>query len=75
VWTRDIKRALRVARQIKAGQVWINNYEIVSPWAPHGGYKESGFGKDLSKYALEEYTQVKNVYVDLAEGEFLTLYD
>lgn len=75
VWTRDIKRALRVAKKIRAGQVWINNYELITPWAPHGGYKESGFGKDLSKYALNEYTQIKNVFVDLSEGEFLTLYD
>ncbi|MFO1518412.1 MAG: aldehyde dehydrogenase family protein [bacterium] len=75
VWTKDIKRAFRVSKQLKAGQVWINNYLILSPFAPHGGYKESGFGKDLSKYALEEYTQIKNVFVDLSEGEFLTLYD
>ncbi len=75
VWTKDIKRAFRVAKQIRAGQVWINNYEIITPWAPHGGYKESGFGKDLSHHALEEYTQIKNVFVDLSEGEFLTLYD
>jgi len=75
VWTKDVKRAFRVAKALKAGQVWINNYLILSPWAPHGGYKESGFGKDLSKYALEEYTQVKNIFVDLQEGEFLTLYD
>ena len=75
VWTKDIKRAFRVAKQLKAGQVWINNYLILSPWAPHGGFKQSGFGKDLSKYALEEYTQIKNIFVDLSEGEFLTLYD
>jgi len=75
VWSRDIKRALRVAKRIRAGQVWVNNYELITPWAPHGGYKESGFGKDLSKYALDEYTQIKNVFVDLSEGEFLTLYD
>ncbi len=75
VWTRDIKRGLRVAKQLRSGQVWVNNYLILSPWAPHGGFKQSGFGKDLSKYALDEYTQIKNVFVDLAEGEFLTLYD
>jgi acyl-CoA reductase-like NAD-dependent aldehyde dehydrogenase len=75
VWTKDVKRAFRVAKALKAGQVWINNYLILSPFAPHGGYKESGFGKDLSQYALEEYTQIKNVFVDLSEGEFLTLYD
>ena len=75
VWTKDIKRAFRVAKALKAGQVWINNYLILSPFAPHGGYKESGFGKDLSQYTLDEYTQIKNVFVDLSEGEFLTLYD
>ncbi len=75
VWTKDIKRALRVTKQIKAGQVWVNNYLMISPWAPHGGYKESGFGKDLSRYALEEYTQLKNVFVDLSEGEFLTVFE
>lgn len=75
VWTNDIKRAFRVAKQIKAGQVWINQYMLVSPFAPHGGYKQSGYGKDLSKYCLEEYTQIKNIYVDLSEDEFLVLFD
>ncbi len=75
VWTQDIKRAFRVAKKLKAGQVWINQYMLVSPFAPHGGYKQSGYGKDLSKYCLEEYTQLKNVYVDLSEDEFLSLYE
>jgi len=75
VWTSDIKRALRMAKKIKAGQVWINQYMLVSPFAPHGGFKQSGYGKDLSKYCLEEYTQVKNIYIDLSEDEFLNLYD
>ncbi len=75
VWTQDIKRGLRMAKSIKAGQVWINHYMIVSPFGPHGGFKESGYGKDLSKYCLEEYTQIKNVYVDLSDDEFLCLYD
>lgn len=75
VWTQDIKRAFRVAKQIKAGQVWINQYLMVSPFAPHGGFKQSGYGKDLSQYCLEEYTQIKNVYVDLSEDEFLCLYE
>src|SRR5262249_36993060 len=75
VWTRDVKRAFRVAKRIKAGQVWINQYMMVSPFAPHGGYKQSGYGKDLSKYALEEYTQLKNVYVDLSQDEYLCLYE
>ncbi|MBI2900181.1 MAG: aldehyde dehydrogenase [Planctomycetes bacterium] len=65
VWTNDIKRAFRVAKRIKAGQVWINRYLMISNFAPHGGYKQSGFGKDLSRYALDAYTQVKNIYVEL----------
>ncbi len=75
VWTQDIKRGLRMAKALKAGQVWVNNYLIMSPFAPHGGYKQSGFGKDLSRHALEEYTQLKNVFVDLSEGEFLTVFE
>jgi acyl-CoA reductase-like NAD-dependent aldehyde dehydrogenase len=75
VWTNDIKRAFRVAKQVQAGQVWINNYMTLNPWMPHGGFKQSGYGKDLSKYALEEYTRLKNVYVDLSEDEYLVLYD
>lgn len=75
VWTQDIKRAFRVAKKIKAGQVWINQYMIVTPFGPHGGYKQSGYGKDLSKYCLEEYTQLKNIYVDLSEDEMLVFYD
>jgi betaine-aldehyde dehydrogenase len=75
VWTQDIKRAFRVAKRLKAGQVWINQYLLISPFAPHGGFKQSGYGKDLSKYCLEEYTQLKNVYVDLSEDEFLSLYE
>ena len=75
VWTRDIKRAFRMAKRIKAGQVWINQYMLVTPFAPHGGFKQSGYGKDLSKYCLEEYTQLKNIYVDLSEDEFLSLYE
>ena len=69
VWTKDIKRAFRVARAIKAGQVWINQYLMMSSFAPHGGYKQSGFGKDLSKYAIDNYTQVKNIYVELCDDD------
>ncbi len=69
VWTNNIKRAFRVARGLKAGQVWINQYLILSNFAPHGGYKQSGFGKDLSKYALDHYTQIKNIYVELCDDD------
>jgi aldehyde dehydrogenase (NAD+) len=65
VWTRDIKKALRVARAIRAGTVWINAYNLYDPGLPFGGYKESGFGRERGHYALEEYTQVKSVWVDL----------
>ncbi|MFQ5768809.1 MAG: aldehyde dehydrogenase family protein, partial [Acidobacteriota bacterium] len=66
VWTRDIGRAHRVARALKAGTVWINTYNRYDPASPFGGYKESGFGRELGQHALESYTQVKSVWVDLA---------
>ncbi len=65
VWTRDIKKALRAARALKAGTVWINTYNFYDPGLPFGGYKESGFGRERGHYALEEYTQVKSIWVDL----------
>jgi acyl-CoA reductase-like NAD-dependent aldehyde dehydrogenase len=65
VWTRDIKKAHYVARKLKAGTVWINTYNIYDTAAPFGGYKASGFGREMSAYALEHYTQVKSVWVDL----------
>ena len=65
VWTRDIKKAHYVARRLKAGTVWINTYNVYDTAAPFGGYKQSGFGRDMSAYALEHYTQVKSVWVDL----------
>jgi aldehyde dehydrogenase (NAD+) len=65
VWTRDIKKALRTAKRLKAGTVWINAYNLYDPGLPFGGYKESGFGRERGHYALEEYTQVKSVWVDL----------
>ncbi|MDJ0762235.1 MAG: aldehyde dehydrogenase family protein [Myxococcota bacterium] len=69
VWTLDIKRAFRVAKALKAGQVWINQYLMISNFAPHGGFKQSGFGKDLSKYAIDGYTQIKNIYVELCDDD------
>ena len=66
VWTRDIGKAHRVARQIKAGTVWINTYNNYDPAAAFGGYKQSGFGRELSGHALEHYTQVKSVWVNLS---------
>ena len=65
VWTRDIKKAHYVARRLQAGTVWINTYNIYDTAAPFGGYKQSGFGREMSMHALEHYTQVKSVWVDL----------
>ncbi len=65
VWTRDVKKAHYVARKIQAGTVWINTYNIYDTAAPFGGYKASGFGREMSAHALEHYTQVKSVWVDL----------
>jgi len=65
VWTKDIKKAHYVARKLQAGTVWINTYNIYDTAAPFGGYKQSGFGREMSVHALQHYTQVKSVWVDL----------
>jgi acyl-CoA reductase-like NAD-dependent aldehyde dehydrogenase len=65
VWTRDIKKAHYVASRLQAGTVWINTYNIYDTAAPFGGYKQSGFGREMSVHALEHYTQIKSVWVDL----------
>ncbi len=65
VWSKDIKKALRTARALKAGTVWVNAYNYYDPGLPFGGYKESGFGRERGHYALEEYTQVKSIWIDL----------
>jgi len=65
VWTKDIRKAHYVARKLQAGTVWINTYNIYDTAAPFGGYKQSGFGREMSMHALEHYTQVKSVWVDL----------
>ena len=64
-WTRDVFRALRATREIRAGCVWVNDHIPIVSEMPHGGYKQSGFGKDMSTYSFEEYTQVKHVMYDL----------
>jgi aldehyde dehydrogenase (NAD+) len=65
VWSRDVKKAMRAAKRLKAGTVWINTYNFYDPGLPFGGYKQSGFGRERGHYALEEYTQVKSVWIDL----------
>jgi acyl-CoA reductase-like NAD-dependent aldehyde dehydrogenase len=68
VWTRDINRAIRVARAIETGRVWINTYNAIPAGAPFGGYKESGIGRETHKVILEHYTQMKNIMVNVAEA-------
>jgi 1-pyrroline dehydrogenase len=65
VWTRDVGRALTAARKLQFGTVWINDHIPLVSEMPHGGYKESGYGKDLSVYSLEDYTQIKHVMAKL----------
>jgi acyl-CoA reductase-like NAD-dependent aldehyde dehydrogenase len=65
IWTRDIGKAHRLAKEIKAGTIWVNCYNCFDAASPFGGFKQSGFGRELGKYALELYTQVKSVWVSL----------
>jgi len=65
VWTRDVGRALSAARSLQFGTVWINDHIPLVSEMPHGGYKQSGYGKDLSMYSLEDYTQIKHVMAKL----------
>ncbi|NUT34989.1 MAG: gamma-aminobutyraldehyde dehydrogenase [Hamadaea sp.] len=65
VWTKDVHRALRGTRELRAGCVWVNDHIPIISEMPHGGLKGSGFGKDMSAYSFDEYTQVKHVMLDL----------
>jgi aldehyde dehydrogenase (NAD+) len=66
VWTRDVKKAHMVSRQLKAGTVWINTYGLVNPALPFGGYKHSGFGRELGMHAMDHYTELKTVWLNMA---------
>lgn len=65
VWTTDLRTAHRVAHALAAGTVWINAYNVVDPAMPFGGYKMSGWGRELSQHALDEYTELKSVCMSL----------
>ncbi len=65
VWTRDVQRAHRVAAELHAGTVWINAYRVLGPYAPFGGFGQSGLGRENGADALNEYTEVKSVWVEL----------
>jgi len=71
LFTNNIQKAHRVAAQLQAGYVWINNYNVQPVEAPFGGYKMSGFGRELGKEGLDGYLQVKSVYVELGDVETL----
>jgi aldehyde dehydrogenase (NAD+) len=65
VWTRDLRKAHYVASKLHAGTVWVNTYNVYDTAVPFGGYKQSGFGREMGQHALEHYTQTKSVWIDL----------
>lgn len=73
VWTRDLNRAVRVAKGIETGRVWVNTYNQIPAGAPFGGYKKSGIGRETYKSILDAYTQAKNIYINTGE-EKIGLY-
>ena len=66
VWTRDVGRAMDASRRLRFGTVWVNDHIPLVSEMPHGGFKQSGYGKDMSVYALEDYTELKHVMVSLS---------
>jgi aldehyde dehydrogenase (NAD+) len=73
VWTKDINRAMRVAKAIETGRMWVNNYNNLPAHSPFGGYKKSGIGRETHKVMLDHYTQMKNIFISLTE-EKMGLY-
>ena len=67
VWTKDIKKAHKFAAHIKAGTIWVNCYNVFDPAVPFGGYKMSGYGRELGKHSIELYSQIKSVWVNMGD--------
>ena len=67
VWTKDVTRAMRVIKSLRAGITWVNTYHPTYSEAPWGGYKQSGIGRELGSYGLDEYTEVKQINIDLTD--------
>ena len=65
VWTRDIGKAHAIANRVRAGTVWVNCYDVFDAAAPFGGFKQSGIGREIGEYGLQQYTEVKTVTVKL----------
>jgi acyl-CoA reductase-like NAD-dependent aldehyde dehydrogenase len=68
VWTRDLNRAMRVARAVETGRMWVNCYNLLPAHSPFGGYKKSGIGRETHLMMLDHYTQNKNIYIHMSEG-------
>jgi acyl-CoA reductase-like NAD-dependent aldehyde dehydrogenase len=66
VWTRDVSKAHRVSRMLRAGLIWINTYGLMDAAVPFGGFKNSGFGRELGMHAIEHYTELKSVWLNMA---------
>jgi aldehyde dehydrogenase (NAD+) len=66
VWTKDVKKATAIAHNVRAGTVWVNCYDVFDAAAPFGGFKQSGIGRELGEYGLQQYTEVKTVTMAMA---------
>ena len=65
VWTRDIGKAHAIANNVRAGTVWVNCYDVFDPGAPLGGFKQSGIGREMGEYGLQQYSEIKTVTIKL----------